>query len=93
MMLKAIIVFLFGIFCFPVSESVKFDCLYNLGNIIIYGSWSDFYSIYWDRSRTCNRNLTDHGHVLKIDDHMILMKDFSLDINDITGPDRNGKTA
>jgi len=75
--------------CFPASEGVKFDVLYNLGNIIFYGSWSGFYTIYWETTRTCNRNLTDHGHVLRVDDNIIMFSNFSMDINDITGEDRS----
>ena len=90
-MLKAIV--LLGILCFPASIGLKFDCLYNLGNIIIYGSWSGFYSLYWNHWSTCNRNLTDHGHVLRIDNSTLLMSNFSLDLNDITGPQRNGIEA
>ena len=87
-MLKAIV--LLGILCFPASIGLKFDCLYNLGNIIIYGSWSGFYSLYWNHWSTCNRNLTDHGHVLRIDNTTLLMSNISLDLTDITGPIRNG---
>jgi len=86
-MLKAIV--LLGILCFPASIGLKFDCLYNLGNIIIYGSWSGFYSLYWNHWSTCNRNLTDHGHVLRIDNTTLLMSNISLDLTDITGPIRN----
>ena len=77
--------------CFGVSDGVKFDVLYNLGNIIFYGSWSSFYTVYWETTRTCNRNLTDHGHVLRVDDNIIMFSNFSMDINDITGEDRSGK--
>ena len=85
------VIFLLGILCFPASEGVKFDCLYNLGNINIYGSWSGFYTVYWNNA-TCNRNLTDHGHVLRVDNHNIMMSNFTLNITDVTGVDRNGKT-
>ena len=75
----------------PASEGVKFDCLYNLGNIIFYGSWSGFYTILWSNS-SCNRNMTDHGHVLRVDDNILMISNFSMDINDITGEDRNGES-